>query len=390
MEIYILDSLFRREHVVDRFESVVWAERWQTYGDFELKLPSTAQNRSLFQTNQHLATNVSNRVMVVESIEKSTDDEGRATLNISGRSFEARMDDRVARPDLSDLEVLPNWILTGTPSNVIKEVFSRICLLGELSPYDVMPGIVEGNVLYPPDTIPEAEGSIPIEIEPKSVYEVAKDLSETYDLGFRIVRHPVTSQLYFDVYTGTDRTSRQDDVPTVLFAPELENLQNTNELTTIANAKNVGYVLSEQGVQIVYPAGVNPDVAGYDRRAMVIDAGSVNSESPVATQAALYQKGYAELAKHRVLSAFDGEIPEFAQYKYAVDYNLGDLVEFRNAEGMTNSMRVIEQIFVSDSEGERSYPTLSLYQFITEGSWAAWDFDEFWADVPPGVYWGSL
>jgi hypothetical protein len=35
---------------------------------------------------------------------------------------------------------------------------------------------------------------------------------------------------------------------------------------------------------------------------------------------------------------------------------------------------------VSDQEGERSYPTLSLNLFITPGSWSSWDYGSQWQD----------
>jgi hypothetical protein len=57
------------------------------------------------------------------------------------------------------------------------------------------------------------------------------------------------------------------------------------------------------------------------------------------------------------------------------------MVEQRNTDGVTNKMRVTEQIFVNDKEGERSYPTLSLFQFINTGSWLSWEQNQVWADL---------
>jgi hypothetical protein len=57
------------------------------------------------------------------------------------------------------------------------------------------------------------------------------------------------------------------------------------------------------------------------------------------------------------------------------------MVEIRNADGMTNKMRVTEQIFVNDTQGERAYPTLSIFQFINTGSWLSWKNNQVWADL---------
>jgi hypothetical protein len=92
-------------------------------------------------------------------------------------------------------------------------------------------------------------------------------------------------------------------------------------------------------------------------------------------------RGLAELSKNRQVSAFDGQITQYSDYKYGVDYQLGDLIEVRNTDGSTNKMRITEQIFVSDKEGDRTYPTLALNQFITPGSWLGWDFNQKWVDL---------
>ena len=60
----------------------------------------------------------------------------------------------------------------------------------------------------------------------------------------------------------------------------------------------------------------------------------------------------------------------------------------RNSDGITNQMRVTEQIFVSDIQGERAYPTLAIDRFITPGSWFAWDYNQTWVNADG--HWGDL
>jgi hypothetical protein len=44
-------------------------------------------------------------------------------------------------------------------------------------------------------------------------------------------------------------------------------------------------------------------------------------------------------------------------------------------------MRVTEQIFVGDKEGDRAYPTLAMNQFINTGSWLSWTSNITWLDM---------
>lgn len=385
MDVYILDSLLRRDQLIDKYISLIWTERFADYGDFELLLTSTPGDRRRFATGTLLACSVSNYVMRVSTIEDSTDDNGVPTLKITGQSIERMFENRAAFGVLDDLTTAPKWILTDTPAEVAKTVVRSICITGILDPGDVIPYLIEGSFL-PEDTIAAPADPITVEISPQSVYSALKGICDPWSLGFRILRNGDLSQLYFDVYTGSDRTTKQNILPAVVFTPELDNLQNTRELSSVDDYKNVAYVYSPAGFETVYPEDVRPETAGFERHVLVVDASDITEDNPDVS-AALIQRGNEELSKHRSYSAFDGEINPNSIYKYGVDYYLGDLVEVRNTDGVTNDMRVTEQIFISDGEGIRTYPTLAVFLFIDTGSWLSWAANQVWEDMGPTEYW---
>lgn len=380
MEVYTLDTLLRREAVVDRFDSLIWTERWQDAGDFELVIQSTVESRSTFVTGAKLAMNESYRVMEVESVEDSTDDEGRNMLTVKGSSLEKMLDSRVARGTMSSTTTEPKWVLTGTPGVIARKIFNDICVLGTLDLDDIIPFMADVDLL-PDDSIPEPVDSITVEIEIQSVLTAVKGICELYDLGFRVLRNFDHSQLVFNIYAGSDRTSQQSILPSVLFSPDLDNLKNTTEFKSTEGAKNIAYVFSPVGFRVVTPQDVDPNIAGFDRRVLFVQADDITDTDPVVANALMDQRGKEELSKNRSFAGFDGEINQDSQYKYGVDYQLGDLVETRNTDGVANTMRATEQIFVSDSEGERSYPTLTINKFITPGSWLAWEYNQVWLDL---------
>lgn len=387
MEVYTLDSLLRREHVIDRFESLIWTDRYVPFGDFELVIHSTRETRGRLKEGTRLAMTDSNYVMVVETVEDRTDDDGKRTLKVSGRSLELILEDRVAAAALIDTTTTPSWIITLPPADVARKIFHDICVTGTLDVLDKIPFIHEGTFL-PASTIPEPIDPITAELEPVTVYAAIKEICETWNLGFRLLREYDMSMLYFDVYTGSDRTTGQTTLPAVIFTPELDNLQDTTELTTIASEKNVAYVFSPAGFQMVFPPDVDADVEGFERRILVVNATDITEDNPDVTSA-LIQRGVEELSKNRKYRAFDGEINQNSQYKPGRDYNLGDLVEVRNTNGETNNMRVTEIIYVSDNEGDRSYPTLALNVFITTGSWLSWTGNKVWTDYGSTEYWAD-
>ncbi len=379
MEIYTLDPLLRRDRVIDSFESLIWTERFRTYGDFELDVFSTPDSRRTFVPSTLLAMNRSNYIMMVETVEDSVNAEGKKMLKVQGRSLEAILLDRVAKNSLSDLTTSPTWIITDDPAAVARKIFHDICVTGILDTQDIIPFINEGTFLAA-GTIPEPTDPVTVELEPMTVYDSIAQLCSVYNLGFRILREYDLSKLWFDIYTGSNRTTGQSVLVPVVFSPGLDNLQNTKELTTIENAKNVAYVFSPAGFQMVYPEDVDPTIEGFERRVLVINASDITTDNP-DVPAALIQRGNEELAKQRTYQAFDGEISQNSSYVYGVNYNLGDLIEIRNEDGVTNNMRVEEQIFVSDGEGERTYPTFTLNVFINAGSWLSWQNNKMWSEL---------
>jgi hypothetical protein len=378
MEVYILDDQLRRTEVVDRFESLIWTERYTAYGDFELVTRSTQANRSLFRGGTRLALNESSRVMEIDTVENKMDADGKTILSISGRSLEKILEDRVATDSLAGTTANPNWALTGTPATIARTVFNYVCRDGMLSISDKIPFLesVITNQFY---NRPEPSEVISVELEIMSVYQAIKDICEAYGLGFYLVRVGDTSQLRFKIFTGYDRTLFQDDFPPVVFSHELDNMQNISELTSTALYKNVAYVFGKNGSAVVYAPGVDSSSTGFERRVLFVKHDG-DEPAGAALTAILNQKGYDALAKARGIFAFDGEIPQRGSYKYGKDYLLGDLVELRNADGVSSRMRVTEQIFVSDAEGDRSYPTLSVDLTATPGSWAAENTPATWAE----------
>lgn len=382
MEVYVLDSLLRRTTVVDVFQSLIWTERWVTAGDFQLDIVSTPATRRLFTAGTKLAVNKSMRVMTVESIEDDVANNGTKLLTLKGRSLEATvLENRVVRNALTDTITEPSWTITGTPQSVMNTMFDHIVRLGSLSPSDTIPYLQPGSIM-PVDTIPAPTDSITWVQDPDSLYNALNKLGSLYGLGFRIIRNFDLSQLYFDVYSGSDRTTSQTVLAPVVFSPGLENLQNTKELVTIDQKKNVAYVTSDQGFRIVYDSTSDATTAGFDRNVMWVKADNLTgTPTPEQVQAYLLQLGREALAQNQAMAAFDGEISQYSQYVYGVDYNLGDLVEQRNIDGIANQMRVTEQIFTHDGNGEKSYPTLTTYQFVNIGSWLAWPSNQVWADL---------
>lgn len=380
MDLYVLDGLLRRIAVVDGYESLIWTERFSSSGDFELKLGSSLENRRLFTEGTQLSVPGSTRVMTVETVQDSVDNDGKTILDIKGPSIENVLADRIAWIYQRDTTNYPEWVLTGTPASVCRQFFDIICRNATINSHDAIPNLVAGS-LYPASTLPESTDVINVQQTPGYLYDAIKALCDANELGFRLVRSPVTNKLQFDIYAGSDRTSRQTTLSAVIFSSSMDDLQNTSELKTIQGSKNIAYVYSPAGFEIVYAPGVAADVEGFDRRIMFVDGSSVALDNPDIS-GALYQLGYDALVANAGSALFDGEINQYGNFVYERDYFLGDLVEIRNKDGIRQYKRVTEHIYVSDQSGVKSYPTLSADLFAGTGTWLELDGDaRAWADL---------
>ena len=363
-------------------------DRYDGWGDFQITIKSTFQNRSLLRLGTWIGMQGSDRLMQIESITDAMGDDGSKNLSVTGRSAEKLLDDRVAMPSLGDLTTTPKWVITGKPGDIARYIFSQICVTCVLSPNDTIPGYHSGTIL-PPGTIPEPSEVVIIEFDPGSVYYDIQKLCQIYAMGFRLIKDGDTGNLYFDVYTGNDRTSAQVERPAIIFSQDLESIDKTSTLQSIASVKTVAYVFTKNGAIMVYPLGYDSSVSGADRRVLLVKDDSMDIPAGPDLDLAMTQKGNEELSKFRKIYAFDGEIPKYEPYIYGVDYGLGDLVEERSPDGFANYMLVTEQIFISDAEGERSYPTLVLIQTITPGAWLSVPADQHWDDVPSDQHWAD-
>ena len=388
IEWYTLDNSLRKAHVIEGFESFIWTERYSSIGDFQIVTKSTFENRTLLAPKTRITMAGSTYVMTVETVSDDTADDGKRNITVTGSSMEALLDDRVAMPAIGDLAETPVWTLTGTPGDIIRQMFHEICVFTVLDPLDTIPFYTDGTLL-PSGNLGESADIITVSAAPDTLYNTIKKIADTYSMGFRLVRNGELGQIYFEVYTGNDLSSGQDTLPAVIFDPGMDNLGNVSFLTSTAIEKTVAYVFAANGAVKVFAPTASTSASGSDRKILFVN--SSNSDAPGPDlDAALRQEGLIALSAQRTVYSFDGELPQNIPYEYGVDYNLGDLVEERNSASFGNLMIVTEQIFVSDSTGDRAYPTLSLNQGITPGSWTAWDGAEEWADVDISINWNEV
>lgn len=379
----MLPGTYTPSVMIDRYRSFIWTERYNTAGDFELVLELNRQNSTMLPLGTLIGCSESTRVMVVESIEELVDADELGVLTVKGRSLEiALLSLRAAMPRVNSTVQNP-WMFYGTPQQIMRDVFAYSCGSMAISSFDVLPDLVnQADPRMYQGTLPFPEDEGWMEISRTDVYSVLTQIATNYRLGFRLTHY--NSKISFDVYTGHNRSSSQHTFPAMIFDKKLNTMINGRTLLTSADYRNIAFVYSKNGFRAV-TLPTRPTGPGFDRRIIVVDASDIETEMGTQLDTELDVRGREVLLNQNYFVGFDGEIPVNSPYSYGTDYNLGDLVEYRDDLGRAFYVLVTEQIFSSDETGEKSYPTLSSDTQYQAGTWEGWDALQTWPDAP-GVW----
>ena len=95
MEIFILNSRFEGVNVLDSYESLLWVDRYWSWGEFEVVTPMKPDLVDTIKLDNYAQIAESDRTMIIEKIQVVTDVVEGSKMKISGRSIESILDRRI-------------------------------------------------------------------------------------------------------------------------------------------------------------------------------------------------------------------------------------------------------------------------------------------------------
>lgn len=356
------DTTFDSIGEVNQYESLIWPDKFNGFGTFELWAPITDENSQYFKKGNILWCRGDNAA-VVEIVKSEIDENGTKTYNVKGRTLEM---------------LLTTRIIWGTYNAVNKDAST------------VMYEIVNQNCVNPSNAnrkIPYLKlaedlkfgGKITYQKTGGEVYDSLSTIASTYDLGFSVLFKPKTKELIFEVVEGVDRTVEQSTNDPVEFSTELEDLLSSSYYTNDQDVKNVAFVQGEgSGSLRKSVISGEADSKGFGRRELYVDArdlqstsvdenGEEQSLSPAEYTQVLTQRGDDKLSECKTTETFEAQIRVFGdvQYEFGVDYKKGDKVTVRDEQlNVVVSARITEVQEEFDDEYALvltfgySYPTI--------------------------------
>lgn len=382
MELYALSPDYKKDAVIDEFESVIWTERFSTNGDVELKVEPTKENIGKLAEGTFLALAGSKEVMYVDTsiIENNV-------LKVTGNTLDEIFKHRFVWLDDMFLDLFGSGRLD-YPENAMCQLVE---IFADPDMYDIPPDVyavygdytgvgVEGVTEYHKQTIthmdveystiPEEASTIPVVYERATLFDLVNKIGQQNDIGYSLFLNSIDSDttqlnIRFKAYRGRDLTRDQLVNDPVVFSSAMDNLVGISRLRSLSNYKTVVYSWSGDGSapnQITYLPGTE-DLKDFERRDhfMVVSDATVENLGSTDNVVEYLQKEAKDfLANNNYIKMLDGEIVPQSQFKFGVDYGLGDIVELDDESEITTKARVTEYIRSQDQEGEKAYPTVSV------------------------------
>jgi hypothetical protein len=286
-------------------------------------------------------------VMIIKNFTLTTDEESGDYLTVTGRELKYLLHQRI---------VWKQTNLTGTAENGIR----RLVTENAISPTDsnrVIPTLTLGVSAGLTDTIEK-------QVTGDYLDQTIVDICTAYNYGWEVFIY--NSALVFIVYQGVDRSFNQTERPYVVFSEDFDNILNSSYELKSEEYANTTLIGGEgEGLDRTYTT-VGGDKAGLDRFETFTDARDLSQnkdtedEIPVSTYLALLQeRGRETLASLGVTEGFSGEVLE-TNFKYGVDYFMGDIVTIINKYGISKDVRVLSAIQSKDDTGAKVLPQFNI------------------------------
>ena len=348
MNLYVYNTSFRVISIVDKYSSLIWSDRYDDVGDFELTLPYESKYKSVFVKDYYCSIDYSDRWAVIEKVQIDSDEENNATMIVTGRHIESLLSRRI--------------ILGKTTFGDDKK---------EVSLQDSIKSLLTKNIISPSDSNRKISNFIFSASTSKAITDLT--ISETFNgenlldaisgickdkhIGFKVVMN-ASNQFVFSLYAGKDRSKSQNTSSYVIFSPYYDNLKSSSYFSSKEEFKNVMIVSKEENKFVTVPLESNVST-GLTRREVMEDVSALkeNKEGNL-TDKQIQTKAKKKLKEdYKIKTGFEGEIIPNVMYKYRSNYNVGEKVQFEDAYGNSAVIYISEVVISFDENGLSILPT---------------------------------
>lgn len=228
IDLYVYDGNLNQIGIIDGYQSLIWAKRYNAVGDCEVVVDPTAANLDLLKIDYYIGRHDDDMTCIIKKIEIDTNADGKNQLIVTGKDVKGILDQRIiwntTYANNLNLEVFIRrlvWYSCGSAANAdrrMKKKDNATDLIGFLDKMETSVVCTE-QVSY------------------KNVGEKIREYCNTYQWGYKMVRDGEI--LKFGLFRGTDKS---DDV---MFCPQFDNLSTSKYILDYTKGWNVALVGGE-------------------------------------------------------------------------------------------------------------------------------------------------
>lgn len=357
MDLVTLNDDNVSDKLIQKYDSLIWTERFGNVGDFEIQTGNLAF-LDILPEGELLSLRQSRVPMIVEDhlIERKKNNPTK--LTIVGREYTSILDRRASVKAI--MAALDEWLVVAKiPADVAYYIIYKVCVEGIADPADIFPSsqvvflapddylassgpnreyvVSRGNLLGVVQALLQSEGPADPTTTPPT------PLIEPH--GLRALRPNGAGPLAIEIYRGSDRSAE------IYFDGTRQLLDDGSYFFSKRGSATDAYVL---GAVNAVKVGAGTAI-GIDRRVILVE--DTNESASVE---ALQGVGSTALSQAKTQARFNGSInQDLSAYKYGVDYDLGDIVKFVGDYGFEEKVRLVEYIRSEGPDGNKEFPTFS-------------------------------
>lgn len=349
MVIYVFNEQLQRIGLLNLYTALQWNEVWGDSGSFQLWAIFNRENSQLLVSNNLIWTE-EEQLGVIEVVKKSIDDDGRASIVVSGRFVESKwLGKRIIWGKQVEIDQFPSDIVRSLVTNQA------------ISPAD--PSRTLSNIVLDPN--PEALGEkVSMTRSFSNLWVTIREVCSIDSLDTRLRFNPIESKLYLTVKQGTDRSN------SVRISTELNDILTSDYKEDSSNFMNTALVAGrgeDSDRKIVY---LNNSNSGLGRNELYVDARDLSETDqkgfaldPQVYLDMLYSRGKSRLDEFPTYSEYNTTIRTKGKtaYIFGVDYFLGDTITIvDNKIGVTLKAQVKGRQRYYDEKGESVNLTIGI------------------------------
>lgn len=323
MELRVYDAALNFQGLTENQTSILWTRRYYEPGEFQIYVPLTDYNVSLFKLGNIVTFRAASEGGVIEDLILRQNNVEQVIV-ASGRFLSSYMDRRLIRPRVN---------YEGYVEVAMRDMFQ---FAQEKAP---LPLVVLGHLNLFRDPVS-------FQATYKNLLEYETKLAKSAGYGFRFRPDFTAKKIYFEIYKGLDRSREQTDRAFVEFSDKFDNLNEIESRYNDQLLKNVAYVGGQgEGVARTFVTVGNDSLSGLSRREMFVDAKDISPDDLTEAQylAALRERGNQKLAEQIKSESIECSTVPAGNYVYRKDYDLGDIVTVRKSDwGISTKMRITE------------------------------------------------